>query len=87
MARKANMWICPHNTQTGAASVNILQFASATSNIGPYMEYVSRGPAKKESWYAPNFEIRNGVIPVPSGPGMGLTFDPDFIKNAAVVPL
>ena len=38
MARKANnMWICPHNTQTGAASVNILQFASATPNIGPYM--------------------------------------------------
>ena len=41
MARKANMWICPHNTQTGAASVNILQFAASTPNIGPYMEYVS----------------------------------------------
>ena len=85
MARKANMWICPHNTQTGAASVNILQFAAATPNIGPYMEYVSRGPAKKESWYTPNFEIKNGVIPVPAGPGLGLEFDPDFIKKAAVV--
>ncbi|HEY2014418.1 MAG TPA: mandelate racemase/muconate lactonizing enzyme family protein, partial [Bryobacteraceae bacterium] len=69
MARKANMWICPHNTQTGAASVNILQFAAATPNIGPYMEYVWRAPHKKESWYSPNFEIRNGVIPVPVGPG------------------
>ena len=85
MARKANMWICPHNTQTGAASVNILQFAAATPNIGPYMEYVSRGPAKKESWYTPNFEIRNGVIPVPAGPGLGLEFDPDFIKKATLV--
>jgi L-alanine-DL-glutamate epimerase-like enolase superfamily enzyme len=87
MARKANMWICPHNTQTGAASVNILQFASTTPNIGPFMEYVSRGPAKRESWYTPNFEIRNGVIPVPSGPGMGLEFDPDFLKKATVVAL
>lgn len=87
MARKAGMWICPHNTQTGAASVNILQFAATTPNIGPYMEYVSRGPAKKESWYAPNFEIRNGAIPVPTGPGMGLEFDPDFLKNASVVRL
>ena len=85
MARKVDMWICPHNTQTGAASVNILQFAATTPNIGPWMEYVSRGPAKKESWYAPNFEIRNGVIPVPSGPGMGLEFDPDFLKTAKVV--
>ena len=85
MARKVNMWICPHNTQTGAASVNILQFAATTPNIGPWMEYVSRGPAKKESWYTPNFEIRNGVIPVPTGPGMGLEFDPDFLKTAKVV--
>ncbi len=85
MARKVDMWICPHNTQTGAASVNILQFAATTHNIGPWMEYVSRGPAKKESWYAPNFEIRNGVIPVPTGPGMGLEFDPEFLKAAKVV--
>jgi L-alanine-DL-glutamate epimerase-like enolase superfamily enzyme len=87
MARKAGLWICPHNTQTGAASVNILQFAATTQNVGPWMEYVSRGPAKKESWYAPNFEIRNGVIPVPTGPGMGLEFDPEFLKSATVVPL
>jgi L-alanine-DL-glutamate epimerase-like enolase superfamily enzyme len=86
MARRTNnMWICPHNTQTGAASVNILQFAASTPNIGPFMEYVSRGPAKKESWYTPNFEIKNGVIPVPAGPGMGLEFDPEFLKKATVV--
>lgn len=85
MARKVNMWICPHNTQTGAASVNILQFAATTPNVGPWMEYVSRGPAKKESWYSPNFEIKNGVIPVPTGNGMGLEFDPEFLKSAKVV--
>ena len=87
MARKRNMWICPHNTQTGAASVNILQFAAATSNIGPYMEYVHRGETDAESWYAPNFSIRNGVIPLPKGPGLGLTFDPDFLKKATVVKI
>jgi L-alanine-DL-glutamate epimerase-like enolase superfamily enzyme len=85
MARKQNMWICPHNTQTGAASVNILTFAATTPNVGPYMEYVSRGPDKKESWYTPNFEIKNGVIPVPTGPGLGLQFDPDFVKKATLL--
>ncbi len=87
MARKAGMWICPHDTQTGAASVNILQFAATTPNIGPWMEYVSRKAPKKESWYSPNFDIQNGVIPVPTGPGMGLEFDPDFLKNATPVKL
>ena len=87
MARKANLWICPHNTQTGAASVNILNFAATTPNIGPFMEYVWRAPQKPESWYAPNFEIRNGVIPLPPGPGLGLEFDPEFVRKATVVKL
>ena len=87
MARKVNMWICPHDTQTGAATVNILQFAATTPNIGPFMEYVSRKQPKKESWYSPNFDIKNGVLPVPTGPGMGLEFDPDFVKSATVVDL
>ena len=87
MARKANLWICPHNTQTGAASVNILNFASATPNIGPYMEYVWRAPQRKESFYSPNFEIKNGVIPAPTGPGLGIEFDQDFLKKATVVKL
>jgi L-alanine-DL-glutamate epimerase-like enolase superfamily enzyme len=85
MARKVNMWICPHNTQTGAASVNILQFAASTPNIGPYMEYVHRSEAKPESWYKPNFTIKNGAIALPAGPGMGLEFDPDFVRKATVV--
>jgi L-alanine-DL-glutamate epimerase-like enolase superfamily enzyme len=85
MARKHNLWICPHNTQTGAASVNILQFAATTPNIGPYMEYVWRAPQKKESWFTPNFEIRNGVIPVPTGPGLGLEFDQEYLKKATLI--
>ena len=36
MARKVNMWICPHNTQTGAASV-----PNALPCLGP-----KRQPAK-----------------------------------------
>jgi L-alanine-DL-glutamate epimerase-like enolase superfamily enzyme len=85
MARKANLWICPHNTQTGAASVNILTFAATTPNIGPYMEYVWRAPQKPESWYTPNFEIKNGAVQLPPGPGLGLEFDPDYLKKATVV--
>jgi L-alanine-DL-glutamate epimerase-like enolase superfamily enzyme len=85
MARQANLWICPHNTQTGAASVNILQFAATTPNVGPWMEYVHRSAAKKESWYTPNFEIKNGVIAVPTTHGLGVEFDPDFLKKATVV--
>jgi L-alanine-DL-glutamate epimerase-like enolase superfamily enzyme len=87
IARKAGLWICPHDTQTGAASVNILNFAATTPNIAPMMEYVWRAPAKKDSWYTPNFEIKNGVITLPPGPGFGLEFDPDYLKKAENIKL
>jgi L-alanine-DL-glutamate epimerase-like enolase superfamily enzyme len=48
---------------------------------------VWRAPARKESWFSPNFEIKNGMIPVPAGPGMGLEFDPDFLKKCTAVKL
>lgn len=85
MARKRDLWICPHNTQTGAASVNILNFAATTPNVGPWMEYVWRAPQKKESWFTPNFEIKNGVIALPAGHGLGLEFDPEYLKKATLI--
>ncbi|MBI4876172.1 MAG: mandelate racemase/muconate lactonizing enzyme family protein [Acidobacteria bacterium] len=85
MARQAKMNITPHNTQTGAAAVNILQFASAIPNPGPYIEYPHRGRTKTESWYRPNPVIENGAVKVPTGPGLGLEIDPEYLKKAEIV--
>jgi L-alanine-DL-glutamate epimerase-like enolase superfamily enzyme len=85
MAEEAGMKIVPHNTQTGPSGFNILQFASCTRNVGPHMEYPFRGGAQTESWYSPKLVIKNGVLPVPTGPGMGVEFDPDFIAQAELV--
>ncbi len=85
IAAKAGMKIVPHNTQTGAASVNILQFASCTPNIGSFMEYPWRQPQQPQDWFTPNFIIKNGRLPVPNGTGFGVQFDPDYISQAEVV--
>ncbi|MFC2116522.1 mandelate racemase/muconate lactonizing enzyme family protein, partial [Bacteroidota bacterium] len=82
MGENVGMSIIPHNTQTGIASVNILQFASRTPNIGDTIEYPWRKPQQKESWYAPNFMIEDGVLKIPSGPGMGVDIDPDYLAGA-----
>src|SRR2546423_2287101 len=76
IAEKLGRTIVPHNTQTGATSVNILQFASCTKNTGAFMEYPWRAPQQPASWYTPNFLVKDGVIPVPQTPGMGIEFDP-----------
>jgi L-alanine-DL-glutamate epimerase-like enolase superfamily enzyme len=77
--------IVPHNTQTGISSVNIVQFASCTPNIGDYMEYPWRKPQAKVNWFSPNFIITDGKIPVPDGPGLGITVADDYLAQAEVV--
>lgn len=85
MAKKFGLPIVPHNTQTGASAVNIVQFASAVENIGGYMEFPHRGDEKKENWYTPEFKIRNGTVSVPAAPGLGIQFDPAFLARAEKV--
>jgi L-alanine-DL-glutamate epimerase-like enolase superfamily enzyme len=85
IARKANLTIVPHNTQTGVAACNIVQFASCTPNTGPYMEFPFRGKAENESWFSPHFVIRDGALDVPPGPGLGIEIDPAYLAAAQVV--
>lgn len=82
MAAKAKMTIVPHNTQIDAAGAKMLQFAAATANIGTYMEFPHRAIPKVADWYTPNFTIKNGVIAVPISPGLGVDFDPGYLKAA-----
>ena len=85
MAEKLGKAIVPHNTQTGATSVNILQFASCTRNANPYMEYPWRQSQRAPSWYSPDFKIVDGKIKVPKTPGMGLEIDPEYLNQATLV--
>ncbi len=85
IAEKLGYSIVPHNTQTGATSVNILQFASCTKNAAPFMEYPWRASQKAPTFYTPDFKIIAGKIRVPTTPGMGIEFDADYLKEATVV--
>jgi L-alanine-DL-glutamate epimerase-like enolase superfamily enzyme len=85
MAAKAGLPITPHNTQTGAAACNILQFASAIPNIGPFMELPFRGTYADEPWASRSFKIVNGVVQVPEGPGLGVTIDPAYLAKSQLI--
>jgi len=85
MAREHGMEITPHNTQYGAGATNMLTFAAVTPNAGPYMEFPWRRPQQEESWYSPYPTIQDGAIAVPTGPGFGVEFDPDYVAAAQVL--
>jgi L-alanine-DL-glutamate epimerase-like enolase superfamily enzyme len=85
MARQRGIPITPHSTQTDAGAANMLHFASAIPNIGPYMEFPWRNPPKPAPWYTPNFVVKNGEVAVPEGPGLGIRYDPQYLKKLVKV--
>jgi hypothetical protein len=66
-----------------AFSIRKTPFKRATESRGGYGKH----HAKKNRGKWPNFEIWNGLIPVPMAPGMGLEFDPYFLKKAIALKL
>jgi L-alanine-DL-glutamate epimerase-like enolase superfamily enzyme len=70
-----------HSPHTGSQSIYMLQFASATPNLGRFQEIRADVP-DKESWLSRAIEARGSLIKVPSGPGLGMTIDPDYLKRA-----
>ncbi len=85
MAAKAGMTIVNHNTETGAAGTKMLHFAAATPNAGPDIEWARRTPPKPVSWQSPNLDAVNGAVLLPTGPGFGIEYDPDYLKKAQPV--
>ena len=83
-AAQQDIPVMPHSPKVGAEASAILHFASIVPNIGPYQEY--RGeyiPA--EFWYTPSFKIHQGSVPVPTGPGLGVDYDPQIWREARVL--
>ncbi len=81
LAAEAGIDITPHSPQPGFTPCYMLHFASVVPNLGKFQEF--RGEASKpQSWFSPNFEVKNGHLTVPTGPGLGMTIDPAMLAKA-----
>jgi L-alanine-DL-glutamate epimerase-like enolase superfamily enzyme len=82
MAAEAGIPVTPHSPKHNPEMATLLHFAAAVGHTGPYMEFPAR-PVEYEDWYAPAFRIQDGgLIEVPQGPGLGVSYD-DSIWDVA----
>ncbi|HEY9076796.1 MAG TPA: mandelate racemase/muconate lactonizing enzyme family protein [Anaerolineaceae bacterium] len=84
IGEKSGRLVCPHSPNMDAVQVYLLQFASIVPNLGFFQEYKAE-PLPFESWYQPHFTVRDGKVFVPDGPGLGMTYDSDFLKKAVII--
>jgi L-alanine-DL-glutamate epimerase-like enolase superfamily enzyme len=69
----------------GLGYLYVAHFASCVPNAGPFQEYKGRGEALPVSSETSPLVSVNGMLKVPTGPGLGVTIDPAFVKGASVV--
>ncbi len=85
MAAVAGMPCTPHMSDGGLGYLYVAHYASCVPNAGPFQEYKGRDDSLPVSSESSTLRCVNGTLTVPSGPGLGVTIDPAFVRQAVVV--
>lgn len=87
MAQAAGIDCTPHMSGGGLGYLYVLHFASFVPNSGPYQEF--KGDDEKIPFVCStsSLKIVNGKVKVPTGSGLGIEIDPDFINKSKEISI
>ncbi len=85
MAAAAGIPCTPHMSDGGLGYLYVAHFASCVPNAGPFQEYKGRDPSLPVRSETSPLTSVNGMLKVPTGPGLGVTIDTAFVKAAAPI--
>ncbi len=71
----------PHISGSGLGYLYMMHFVSALPNAGPYHEFKGFNGEIPLEFPTSDLKIREGLIKVPSGSGLGVDIDPDYIAK------
>ncbi|HEY4062932.1 MAG TPA: mandelate racemase/muconate lactonizing enzyme family protein [Puia sp.] len=75
----------PHITGDGFGYVYMMHFISAIPNAGRYHEFKALSDDLPFECKTSSIRSENGLVTVPSGPGLGVDIDPGYIAKHTVV--
>ncbi|HQR36645.1 MAG TPA: mandelate racemase/muconate lactonizing enzyme family protein [Blastocatellia bacterium] len=87
MAEAAGLECTPHMSGGDLGYLYVAHFASVVPNAGPHQEFKDQDETLPVRCDTSPLKSVNGIMRVPSGPGIGVTIDPDFIRKAVVVTI
>ncbi len=81
MAAARDKLCVPHISGSGLGYLYMVHFVSAVPNAGPYHEF--KGLNEELPFECPTSDLtsKGGKVKVPTGPGAGITIDPDFLNK------
>ena len=81
MAETMGKLCVPHISNSGLGYLYMMHFVSAVPNAGPYHEFKGFNRDIPVDCPTSPLESEEGRVKVPSGPGLGLTIDPDYVAR------
>ncbi len=85
MANAAGLPCTPHMSGGGLGYLYVAHFASCVENPGPHQEYKGEEDTLPVECATSSLRSENGMLTVPSGPGLGVDVDPAVLRRAATV--
>jgi L-alanine-DL-glutamate epimerase-like enolase superfamily enzyme len=85
MAHELGKKCVPHISGSGLGYLYMMHFVSALPNAGPYHEFKGFNTELPFECPTSSLESEGGVVTVPSGPGLGVTIDPEYIARHKLV--
>lgn len=85
MAESMGKTCTPHISGSGLGYLYMMHFVSAVPNAGPFHEFKGFNREIPLECTTSSLSAENGTVRVPSGPGLGVEIDPDFIAKHRLV--
>lgn len=82
MAEIAGLECTPHMSGGGLGYLYVAHFASCVPNAGPHQEYKGADDTLPVSSSTSSLASEQGRLRVPTGPGLGVEFEPSFLRTA-----
>ena len=79
MAHAVGKTCTPHISGSGLGYLYMMHFVSAIPNAGPYHEFKGFNKELPYECKTSSLSSEEGVVTVPTGPGLGLEIDPDYV--------
>jgi len=82
MAQEANLPCMPHNPDLSLSKIFTLHMLAAIPNTGGFIEFSIEPGAQMPDLFHPPLVVRKGLLEMPTGPGWGVTVNPDWLAKA-----
>jgi len=85
MAAAAGLPVTPHSANLSLVTIFTLHLMGALQNAGPYVEFSIEGRDYypwQEGLFFPPYQIEDGKVRIPDGPGWGVEINKDWLAKA-----